>query len=543
MKHRIGLVILAVFVLAACDSEQELSDPKTYPYESLPAFLSAEDFSEIQLEDIAVLPCPDGITAIVTFDAPNQAFGLRVSYDEGLRATVQTASEADIDTVVAIFGPDDGNGYFGALPIALDDDGGPDGQLSDLLETIDEAGDYFVVVTTAGGTGRGDVTLVIGADNCEQDPVCETDAECAVGELCMNGLCVTDTDPCNDITCPVGFVCVDGACTPEANGCQADSDCEDNNPCTRGFCDAATAQCRYTGIPGCGELSCASNADCDEWEICSDGVCMPDPNQCVDASDCASGESCVNGSCVADTDPCALIRCSEGHICVDGQCIDDPTRCFTDSDCEDGNVCTQSVCMDGLCAYVPFTDGTACDDGDACSAFDVCAAGVCLGAPLACADGEMCVDGECVPFGAPCSDDTDCDDGDPCTTDICDATTLQCVHVAIPDPICLTCTSDADCAPGDICVAGMCQLAPDPCDGIVCDEGQYCVDGVCVAGQMACDTNSDCPLGQVCMAGVCQAAGVECSADADCDDGDPCTMDYCDATTATCAAVTDPACD
>ena len=72
--------------------------------------------------------------------------------------------------------------------------------------------------------------------------------------------------------------------------CQANSDCDDNNPCTTDSCDAKTGKCLVTPIIGCGGY-CKTEKDC-----------KADSNVCTDAK-CISGK-CIN---VANT-----AKCSDG---------------------------------------------------------------------------------------------------------------------------------------------------------------------------------------------------------------------------------------
>lgn len=485
----VAISLFSLVLLAGCDAAQELTDPKQFPQESLPAFLTAEDFSEILLQSAAVLPCPDGVAAAVTFAAPNEAFGLTVAYEAGQRATVETLSEAGVDTVVALFGPDDGSGYYGALPIAVDDDGGSDGRLSRLVETIDVSGRYFAVVTTAGGAGRGAVTLLVGADNCESAPECS-----------------------------------------------ADDECDDADPCTTDVCDAATGTCRYVPVPDPGCAACADDSDCAGGDacfrsVCIDGLCIdeasPDGTTCDDGDVCTGGDACRQGACVGTP-----LACDDGDACTDDFCdpaigacehvpLPDPgcgvPGCTEDADCDDGDECTADMCdattatcqnlaVPG-CGAPECTVDSDCDDGDACTA-DMCDATTATCQNLA------------VPgCGAPCAAHADCDDGNECTVDTCVA--AECEHELAPG--CGSqCSTDADCFDANPCTVDTCQAG-----GCFFD---LVVDGA------ACDDGDPCTTNDACTAGVCAGAPLNC------DDGNACTLDSCDSATGTCVHVNDPAC-
>jgi hypothetical protein len=66
------------------------------------------------------------------------------------------------------------------------------------------------------------------------------------------------------------------------------------------------------------------------------------------------------------------------------------------------------------------------------------------------------------------------------------------------------CTYDVDCPGAQVCLDGVCQdwVPPDPCEGVVCDPGEACVDGRCVDEAQDGD-NDGFPVSQ------------------DCDDGNP----------------------
>ena len=64
------------------------------------------------------------------------------------------------------------------------------------------------------------------------------------------------------------------------------------------------------------EPECASATDCENDEICEDGICVanPDEPECESHADCEDGERCILGGCSTVPD------------------------CETDEDCDDGLV-------------------------------------------------------------------------------------------------------------------------------------------------------------------------------------------------------------
>ena len=76
-----------------------------------------------------------------------------------------------------------------------------------------------------------------------------------------------------------------------------------------------------------------------------------------------------------------------------------------------------------------------------------------------------------------------CDDGDACTTDTCDPN-LGCVY------------TDIVCDEGEVCIDGECQTPAcesdlDCDDGLFCNGEETCVDGSCVAGTNPCAVAED----------------------------------------------------
>ncbi|MCP4590232.1 MAG: cytochrome c3 family protein [bacterium] len=100
---------------------------------------------------------------------------------------------------------------------------------------------------------------------------CGTDADCADGETCANGQCVTQTAECtSDADCPTGQVCQSGHCVPEAAECTTDADCDDGLYCT------GTATC-VQGDCQAGTDPCAIGTTCNEDTDTCDPMGSPSP--------------------------------------------------------------------------------------------------------------------------------------------------------------------------------------------------------------------------------------------------------------------------
>ncbi len=174
--------------------------------------------------------------------------------------------------------------------------------------------------------------------------------------------------------------------------------------------------------------------------------------------------------------------------------------------------CTTHTCVDSACIPI----ARDCDDGDACTE-DACdpSTGACSHISMTCAADEACVLGQCLNT---CANDEACDDGDPCTNDTCINGVCVLLDKCVSSDACL----DVSCHPD----TGACTFAPT-----LCDAGQVCIDGGCVA---LCTTDGDCDDNDLCTSDVCGSHFACEYITIDCDDGDACTTDACDPATGVC---------
>ncbi len=74
------------------------------------------------------------------------------------------------------------------------------------------------------------------------------------------------------------------------------------------------------------------------------------------------------------------------------------------------------------------------------------------------------------------------------------------------------------------------RVGIDPCDAVVCEDGETCVGGSCVVddpcADVACDVNEVCVDGECVAIDPCE--GVECAADESCVDGECVVIDPCE---------------
>jgi hypothetical protein len=313
-----------------------------------------------------------------------------------------------------------------------------------------------------GGCAAGQ--LVDGHGNCLT--TCDDANDCATGEIChlSTGLCLPGTPPgeCDPNSCAQGFVCpADGGltCVPEDDACATDFDCAFGERCDAGRCVT-----RENEIVA----NCDADGDCPPLMSCQVGVCVG----CIDDLQCQlsiPGSSCVLGTCVtADLPPaanCLTLQCADGERCdpVTGTC--QPT-CAANEDCEAGEICAPVL---NQCVVDP---GCA-DDTDCVTAGLTCITGfgngVCTGCSdtVACKDGLRCVLGTCLPdIGSGSCDGVTCESDESCDPQngACYPSNGSCAEDADCRPghtcnfigLCSGCSVDGDCRPEQRCLFATC---------------------------------------------------------------------------------------
>ena len=235
----------------------------------------------------------------------------------------------------------------------------------------------------------------------------------------------------------------DECCDPDP-GCASDADCpNDNNACTRAFCNAV-GQCEDQLLQG---TPCDDGDICTAGSACDDGVCIPgqplpgcEP-PCITDADCPDdGNPCTLEFCGPDATGGALV-CQVDPI--SGGSCEDGNPCSLGDSCDDG-VCIPGQVIDPNCPRVCECDGDANGDGGTDQADETfvlirggCAVGV---GDKACDSSDVNCDGVVddrdvesviclLTGGSPdqcceqptCQTDADClDDGNPCTLEFCE---------------------------------------------------------------------------------------------------------------------------
>jgi subtilisin family serine protease len=261
--------------------------------------------------------------------------------------------------------------------------------------------------------------------------------------------------------CAEDFNCLGGTCAKSspndfqgicATPCASDADCEQGQKCASGIC-----------LPACG-----SHADCEAGTVCKDGACML--VVCNDGSECPAGTACTGAggncrlSCGSDAeciepelclpalggDLCQAIACADavtcpaGSVCpAEGGTCQRP--CGSDRDCVEPALCLPALGGD-LCREIACVDGSECPVGTACPA----GGGNCM---RTCDDDTDCTPPAlCLPAGSGnlCQKIL-CEIGDDCPED------TRCTSEGFCFPKVVECQTEEACPSGWACKGGTCR--------------------------------------------------------------------------------------
>ena len=225
----------------------------------------------------------------------------------------------------------------------------------------------------AGGmAGAGGAGGEGGAGGAGGAPECVVDAQCDLGEICVDDVCRSDPD----------LFCDTRLCAEDA-GLRAD--------CVEAFllCLAENPneeECVALSLLICNE--CNDDQGCDEGFVCDDNNECVVPLECIDDAGCAEdGNPCTAAACENNT--CGQVPTNEGGSCDsgtgsgDGSCnagtCDSNDECTVDGQCsdDDGNECTVPVCVQTGAPYFCDEDSAPADGNECDGGAGTCQAGVC----------------------------------------------------------------------------------------------------------------------------------------------------------------------
>ena len=210
----------------------------------------------------------------------------------------------------------------------------------------------------ANGTAEQDFTDLRSA----YEP-CEFDTDC------------DDGNPCTDDTCDAFNGCMHGDLA-DGTSCDDGEFCNGAETCQGGVCTDGIEPC--VNLAHCDEMNdiclhCIADSECDDDNPCTDDACVDD--------DCAN-TVVVNDTPCPDGDVCNGEETCQSGVCTSGTALD----------CDDGNPCTDDSCdaFNG-CEYSDVANGSSCDDGLYCNGAETCQGGFCTDGTTPCEDAcEQC---------------------------------------------------------------------------------------------------------------------------------------------------------
>jgi hypothetical protein len=332
------------------------------------------------------------------------------------------------------------------------------------------------------------------------------------------GACSGEVVPCNGVT-PCLDTCdgLDNDCDNKIDEDFVPADCSSN-------CGVGTTMC-VNGNIVCNAVQAGDDTTCNGVDDDCDGN-IDEDWECDDDPNCTGANCCVCGTGTT----CEINRCINGQVtCVVDPAINVEVCNCEDDDCDgkideetNGPLCPGgATCTGCQCAFPCAPGEFPCPIGKKCEN-TFCVIDPCFGVTCPSVPGvaQTCVTKQDSPLEHECV--SACSVANCSSPLICFEPTGECR----PND----CTTFPDlCSADQACVAGTCVT--NPCAGVTCETGAYCVGGACV-GSCAEVT---CPSGQRCRLGACETdpCGKPCPFGQACNDvtgqciDDPCKFRNC----------------
>ncbi|GMR42396.1 hypothetical protein PMAYCL1PPCAC_12591, partial [Pristionchus mayeri] len=377
---------------------------------------------------------------------------------------------------------------------------------------------------------------------------CVSNGQCVGGATCvvnmctcpsnlspMNGYCIPN--PTQSSQCSLGQVSVNGQCvslSAPGNQCVSPLQCIDRSTCSNSVCTCTSSGAQsingYCLVPvfGCANTQTRVNNQCVSYS--------------VPGSPCQSSEQCLGGStCLS-----ATCSCPQGTTSMNGYCITSNGG----NNCAVGQVSVNGQCLNSVQL------GAFCQAVQQCPANSICQGtcqcqsgytnqnGQCVGGSSGgCEQGQVQVNGQCLSLAAPgsqCQSSLQCIDSSSCINQRCLCSNS---NAQIINGYCLTPSSG--CSQTQIRVNNQCLTFAQP--GSPCQANEQCVSGsTCVNSVCTCPSgmtemhkycigsssipSNPCQTGQVQVNGQCislAAPGTSCQATAQCLDSSTCSNNLC----------------
>ena len=363
---------------------------------------------------------------------------------------------------------------------------------------------------------------ITGCANTNNQAACEDGNPCTINDKCAGGTCKTGSQK----ACTDGSACTDDKCNAITGACEFPNNaasCDDGNACTLGD-KCSGGECKGTGNPSC----CSKDSDCNDNNDCTKDVC--DTNTGL----CSQDKNANNGiGCNADSSGCTQNDKCDAGVCKVGASV----SCLASEDACNGATCESTGLTSYLCKKVPKGTGFDCDDGKYCTTNDKCdAQGLCKGTQIDCsAASGGCITGSCdeaqdkcigepKPDGTGCNADSNgCTSGDKCMAGSCVAGTAVDCQSGLGQCTLGSCKSTGN-------ATYVCETGPKP-KSAACDDGFYCTVGETCDGSFNCGSGAtrDCSsVADQCSVGTCDEGTDACKKASatdgqTCSDGDICT--------------------